>query len=163
MNWVDIAVIGVIVVSALVGVARGLVREVLSLVVWIAALGLGWLYHKQVAEMLVAQIAEPSVRLAAGFIGIVILVLILGAILGSVLTLIIDKVRLSGIDRALGLAFGAARGAVLVAMVVYLVSLTPIPDEPWWSQSQTIAQFQAMADWLLSMVPQDVQDQLKRV
>lgn len=163
MNWVDVALIAVILLSALIGVARGLVREVLSLVVWVAALGLGWLYHRDVAELLTAQIAEPSVRLAAAFIGIVVVVLILGAILGALLTRALDQTRLSTIDRALGFLFGAARGAVLVAMAVYLASLTPMPEESWWKESSTIAEFQSMADWMLSLIPQGLQDQLKRV
>lgn len=163
MNWLDFAFIGIIVISALIGVARGLVREVLSLVVWVAALGLGWLYHREVADMLTANIAEPSVRLAVAFVGIVLAVLVLGAILGALVSLLIDKVHLGGVDRGLGLAFGAARGAVLVAMAVYLASLTPLPDEPWWQESKTIAQFQSVADWMLSLVPQEIQAQLKQV
>ena len=163
MNWIDIALIGVILVSALIGIARGLVREVLSLVVWVAALGLGWLYHRELAELFTAQIEQPSVRLAAAFIGIVVVVLILGAILGSLLSAALEKSRLGVIDRALGLAFGAARGVVLVAMAVYLASLTPMPDEPWWKESVTIGRFQSAADWMLGLVPQSVRDQLKRV
>ncbi len=163
MNWIDFALIGVILVSALIGVARGLVREVLSLVVWVAALGLGWLYHRELAELLTAQIAQPSMRLAVAFVGIVVAVLILGAIVGWLLTLALDKAGMSAVDRGLGLVFGAARGAVLVAMAVYLASLTPMLDEPWWKESSTLGQFQSVANWMLSLVPQEVQDQLKRV
>jgi membrane protein required for colicin V production len=163
LNWIDIAFIAVIVVSALIGVARGLVREVLSLVVWAAALAVGWFFHREVADLLTAQIAEPSVRLGVAFVGLVLAVLVLGAILGALLSLVIDKVRLSGVDRGLGLAFGAARGVVLVAMAVFLASLTPMPEEAWWKESQTIGQFQSVADWMLSLVPQEVQEQLKRV
>ena len=163
MNWVDIALIGVILVSALIGLARGLVREVLSLVVWVAALGLAWLYHRELAELLTAQISQPAMRLAVAFVCIVIAVLIVGAILGWLLTLALDRTGMSAIDRTLGLVFGAARGGVLVAMAVYLASLTPMPEEPWWKESSTIGQFQSVANWMLSLVPQEVQDQLKRV
>jgi len=163
MTLIDLAFLAVILISALIGLARGLIREILSLVVWMVALGLAWLYHKDVAELLTAQIAQPSARLGVAFVAIVLVVLILGAILGSVLSVGIRKAHLGAIDGALGFAFGAARGALLVAMAVYLASLTPMPDESWWQDSKTIAQFQAMADWVLSLVPPELREQLSRV
>lgn len=163
MSWIDIAIIAVIVLSALVGVARGLIRELLSLAAWVAALALGWLYHKQIAELLVAQISEPSIRPIVAFVGIVLGVLILGAILGALLTAIIDRIGLTWIDRALGLFFGAARGVVVVALAVFLAGLTPLTDETWWKESQAVAELQQVADWMLSLVPPEVQARLKNV
>jgi len=163
MNWIDTAVIAVIFLSALVGLARGLIREVLSLAVWLAAVGVGYLYHKPVAEALTPYIAQPGVRLGVAFIVLVLLVLILGALLGALLSALIHKTGLSWLDRALGLVFGGARGVVLVAMVVFLAGLTPIADEPWWQESTTIAQSRQAADWLLSLVPPSIQEQLKKV
>lgn len=163
MTLIDLALIAVILVSALIGLGRGFVREVLSLLVWIAALGLAWLYHKGIAELLTAQIVQPAVRLGVAFVAIVLLVLILGAILGSLLSLGIRKAHLGGVDGALGMVFGSARGVLLVAMAVYLASLTPMPEEGWWKDAQTIGQFQAVADWVLSLVPPQLQEQLGRV
>jgi membrane protein required for colicin V production len=163
MNLIDLALIAVVLISALIGLGRGLIREVLSLIVWVAALGLAWLYHKEVGELLTAQIAQPSVRLGVAFVAIVLVVLILGAVLGSLISLGISKAHLGAIDGALGFVFGAARGALLVAMAVYLASLTPMPEEAWWKESQTIGQFRAMADWVLSLVPPQLQEQLGRV
>ncbi len=163
MNLIDLGFIAVILVSALIGLGRGLIREVLSLIVWVAALGLAWLYHKPFGELLTAQIAQPPVRLGVAFVAIVLIVLVLGAILGSLLSLGIRKAHLGGVDGALGFVFGAARGALLVAMAVYLASLTPMPDEAWWKESQTVGQFRAMADWVLGLVPPQLQDQLGRV
>ncbi len=163
MNWVDYTILGVILISALIGLGRGLIREVLSLAVWIAALGGAWLYHRDVAEMLTAQISNPSARLAVAFVLVVLGILILGAILGAILTAIVAKTRLTGLNRALGFLFGAARGVVLVSMAVFLGALTPMPDETWWKESRTIAQFRVASDWMLSLVPAEIRDQLKRV
>lgn len=163
MNWVDFAIIGVVLLSALVGVARGLIREVLSLGIWIAAVGVAWFFHRDVADLLTAQLSAPSLRIAVAFIALVLMVLFFGAILGAVLTTLIDRSGLGGLDRALGLAFGAARGAVVVAMVVFLVALTPLPSDPMWQGSRMIGDFQALADWFLGLVPEQVQGQLKRL
>ncbi|MBV5276145.1 MAG: CvpA family protein [Lamprocystis purpurea] len=163
MNWVDIAIVAIILVSALIGLARGLIREVLSLAVWVAALGVAYLYHKGVADALTAQIAQPNVRAGVAFVGLVLIVLILGSIIGALLTALIDKTGLTGLDRLLGLIFGAGRGGVVVAMAVFLAALTPLPEESWWQESAVIVQFQQAADWLLGLVPSDIQEQLKRV
>jgi membrane protein required for colicin V production len=163
MSWVDYTIFGIILISALIGMGRGLIREVLSLAVWIAALVSAWLYHRDVAEMLTTQISSPSARLAVAFAVVVLGILILGAIVGAILTAIVDKARLTGLDRALGFLFGGARGVVLVSMAVFLGALTPMPDESWWKDSRTIAQFRVAADWMLSLVPPEIRDQLKKV
>ncbi len=159
MNWIDAVVIAIILLSALVGLARGLIREVMSLAVWLAAVGVGYLYYKPFAAILTNYITPPGVRLAVAFVVLVLLVLILGAFLGA----LIDKTGLTSVDRALGLLFGAARGGVLVAMMVFLAGLTPMADETWWQESWAITQSQKAADWLLSLVPPAIQDQLKKV
>lgn len=163
MSWVDFVIIGVILLSALVGLGRGLIRELISLLVWVAALVVGWMYHGQVAELLTPYIDQPTVRLAVAFVLLVVLVLILGAVVGWLLTALVDKTGLTGTDRVLGLLFGGARGVVLVAMVVFLAALTPMPDDPWWQESRLIVRFQSLADWMLSLVPEEVQTQLKKL
>jgi membrane protein required for colicin V production len=163
MNWVDYSIFGIILISALIGLGRGLIREVLSLAVWVAALGGAWFYHRDVAELLSAQISNPSARVAVAFVVVVLGVLILGAIVGAILTAIVDKARLTGLDRALGFLFGGARGAVLVSMAVFLGALTPMPEETWWKDSRTIGQFRVAADWMLGLVPPEIREQLKKV
>ncbi len=163
MNWVDYAIIATILLSALVGVARGLIREVFSLGTWILALGVGWLFHDEVAGLLTTQLSQPVVRSAVAFIGLVLLMLVLGAILATILTTFVDKVGLTGTDRALGLAFGGARGAVLVAMAVFLAALTPVQTDPFWQESHLIGDFQTLGQWVLGMVPPEIQSKLKQI
>lgn len=163
MNWADFIIIGLIAVSALIGIARGLIREVLSLAVWIGAVVVAWFFHKDLAFQLEPHISIPGVRLAVAFVIILLGVLFLGAILGWLLSTLVEKTGLTGTDRVLGVAFGAARGAVLVAMLVFLAALTPIPAETWWQQSQMIGHFQALAEWILSLVPAELQDKLQSI
>ena len=158
MNWVDYIILGTIALSALVGVARGLIREVLSLGTWVAALAIAWFFHQELADLLSGQLAHPLVRKGAAFIALVLLVLIAGAILGTVLTALIDTVGLTGVDRLLGMAFGGARGVVLVAMTVYLVALTPAQGDPAWKESMLIKDFASISQWLLSLTPPELAD-----
>jgi membrane protein required for colicin V production len=161
MNWVDYAILGVILLSALVGIGRGLIREVLSLGTWVAAILVGWFFHKPVAELLVPYLSQPSVRLGVAFLALIILTLFVGAIVGAILSALVEKTGLTGLDRLLGLAFGAARGVIIVAMAVFLAALTPMPQDSWWQESRLIAPFSDVAQWLVAQVPPEVQERVK--
>ncbi len=161
MIWVDFAIIGIIALSAIIGLARGFIREVLSLAIWVVAVFAAWTFHRPLAEQLTPWLSTPSVRIGVAFIILVLVVLILGAILGQILTTLIEKTGLTGTDRLLGVVFGAARGALLVAVLVYLAALTPMPDDPWWKESQLIGHFQTLADRMLALIPPEVEAKLK--
>lgn len=163
MIWVDYVIIGLIALSALIGFSRGLVREVLSLVMWLGAGFIAWTFHKALAVELTPWISTPSVRLGAAFLMLVFAVLILGAILGHLLGVLVEKTGLTGTDRMLGVVFGTARGALLVAMVVFLAAFTPLPEDPWWQESRLIGRFQVLAEQILEQVPADLIERLKEV
>lgn len=161
MLWVDLAIIGIILLSALVGLTRGLLREVLSFVIWLAAVFVGWMFYEALAEELTRWIASPTVRLGAAFLILVFGVLIVGAVFGHLLSMLVEKTGLTGTDRALGVVFGAARGAVLVAMLTFLAALTPLPEDDWWQGSFLIGRFQSLAEIILDQIPPEAMDKLK--
>jgi membrane protein required for colicin V production len=163
MNWADYAIIAILIVSAVVGLARGLIREVVSLGVWVAALLIAWAFHREVADMLTAQLSQPGLRLGVAFIALVVVTLFLGAIIGALLTAVVDKAGLTVLDRAFGLLFGAARGALIAAMLVFLVALTPVPEEMWWKESRLIGEFQTLASNILDLVPDSIHTRLKQL
>ena len=163
MIWVDYVIIGIIALSAIIGLARGLIREVIALAVWIVAALAAWMFYVPVAEQLTPWIETPSVRMAAAVLILVFGVLIVGAIVAYVLSVLVDKTGLTGTDRLLGMVFGAGRGAVLVALLVFLATLTPVAEDPWWSQSRLLPKFQLLADLMLDMIPPDVTDKIRAI
>ena len=163
MAWVDLAIVGIIALSALVGFTRGLLREVLSFAVWLGAVFIAWTFHKTLAVELTPWISSPAVRLGAAFLILVFAMLILGAVLGHLLSLVVDKTGLTGTDRVLGVVFGTARGAILVAMLVFLAALTPLPEDDWWQGSAFIGRFQVLAELILEQVPPAAMDKLKKL
>lgn len=163
MIWVDYLILGLVGLSALIGFARGLIREVLALGVWIAALVFAWLFFRDLADQLTPWISTPSVRLAAAFLLIVFAILLAGALVGYLLTTLVEKTGLSGFDRLLGVVFGLARGAVLVALIVFVAALTPLPEDPWWQESRLIGPFQRLAERLLELVPPEIEEQVKEI
>ncbi len=160
MIWIDYAIIGLIVISMIIGLFRGLIKEAFALVTWGVASWVGLTFSSQLAELLENAIAVPSVRIAVAFIALFLLTLILGAIINYLLSALISKTGLTGTDRLAGLLFGAGRGAILVVILVMLAGLTPLPDSPWWKESQLIPQFQTLAVWLREHIPDDFADKL---
>lgn len=156
MIWVDYFIIGVIAVSALISVFRGFVREAFSLVVWIAAFWLAWTFFREFSQYLIQWISLPSARLGVSFAIIMIAVLIVGAIVNFLLAQLVEHTGLSGTDRLLGIFFGIGRGAIIVAIIILLAGLTPLPQDPWWNESLLIVYFQDLALWLKSFLPDDI-------
>jgi membrane protein required for colicin V production len=155
MIWVDYVIIGIITLSALISLMRGFVREALSLLVWVVAFWIAWAFFRELALQL-DVISVPSVRLGVSFAILFVTTLVLGALVNFLAGQLVEKTGLSGTDRLIGVVFGAARGALLVAVLVWLAGLTPFPNDPWWQESRLIVFFQELAVWLKSLLPADI-------
>lgn len=156
MIWVDYAIVGVVALSAIISLIRGFVREAISLATWIAAFLIAWLFFRELAVQLEPWIDAPSIRLGAAFFILLIACLILGGLIGYLAGKLVDKTGLSGTDRMIGAVFGTARGMVLMAILVLLGGLTPLPKDDWWQHSLLIPYFQDLAVWLQSLLPPDL-------
>ncbi|WP_232731555.1 CvpA family protein [Pseudomonas aeruginosa] len=73
--------------------------------------------------------------------------LLLGALVNYLIGELIRVTGLSGTDRFLGMVFGGARGVLLVVLLVGLLSLAPVQQDPWWQQSVLMPHFLMVADW----------------
>jgi len=155
MIWVDYVIIGILGLSAMISLVRGFMREALSLAAWVLAFWVSWTFFRELAVQL-DWFSVPSVRLGAAFAILFIATLMVGALVNFLMGQLVDRTGLSGTDRLIGMFFGAARGAVLVAMLVLLAGLTPFPNDPWWGDSQLIEYFQELAIWLKELLPPDI-------
>jgi membrane protein required for colicin V production len=156
VNWTDYLILGVLGLSVLIGLWRGLISEVLALAVWIAAFWVAWTFGPAVAGHFEHSITLPSARVLAGYGICFVAVLILGALLRFVIAKLVESTGLSGTDRLLGMLFGAARGVLLVTLAVFLLGFTAVTRDPWWRESALLPQFQGAAAWLGQRVPESV-------
>ncbi|OOZ36611.1 CvpA family protein [Solemya velesiana gill symbiont] len=157
MIWIDYAIIGIIGLSALISLIRGFISEALSLAVWVLAFWVAWTFFRELSVQLdLFLFTVPSVRLGAAFAILFIATLMLGALINFLVGQLVEKTGLSGTDRLIGIFFGAARGAVLIAILVLLAGLTPFPNDPWWKESHLIVYFQELAIWLKELLPADI-------
>ncbi len=159
MNAVDIAVLGVIALSAVFAFARGLVREILSIVAWVGA-ALITLYGFNYGYGLVSRfVSTPLLADLVAGAGLFVAGLILLTIITGYLARLVYSTSLSPIDRTLGLVFGLMRGAVLVSLA-YLVLDVSLPpnDRPSWIRQAKSEPFLAQgADMLRGVLPQSLQ------
>jgi membrane protein required for colicin V production len=131
-DWV---VLAVLLLSMALGAWRGLVVEVLSVLGWIAAFVLAQLYAGAVGQWLPMDSASPPLRYAAGFVVAFVGTMFAAGLLGWLVKKLVASVGLSPVDRTLGAAFGALRGAIILLAVATVVLMTPLKSGDWWQQS----------------------------
>lgn len=156
MNILDIVIIAIIAVSGLVGVFRGFVREVMSLIGWVVSAWLAWRYANVFAPVFDSIIQSPDVRKAASFISIFLLSLVLFALLSYFISKIMNKSALKGMDRTLGLVFGLLRGAIIIAVLAILIQSTQFANESWWQGSMLKDYFLLLAAYGMATMPAEV-------
>ena len=135
MTVFDYLFLGVLGLSAAIGLWRGLVSEVMAVLAWVAAAVAAWLWHREAAALFDGLIAEPLWRQVAGVVVIVIGVLLLAAMLRYLLRQLLRAAGLGPADRLFGALFGLARGFAILFVAVLLGGLVGIAREPWWAQS----------------------------
>ncbi|TAN02598.1 MAG: CvpA family protein, partial [Rhodanobacteraceae bacterium] len=150
-------ILAVLLISVLIGLMRGLVWEVLSLVRWVAAFWVAFVFGAQVGELYGQWLHEPAARIVAGFITCFVGVLVVGGLIAWAVGRLITWSGLRGGDRLLGMVFGLARGLLLITFVVLMLGFTTIPKQAaWYRQSTLLPAFQDGATWLARALPPEV-------
>ncbi len=153
MNPVDIVILVILVISTLMGVYRGFVREALSLAAWVVAVYVAWQFAVPGAALLEDHISQISLRVAAAFAIIFVAVLIAVSILSFMLYRLFALTGISGLDRSLGAVFGITRGVILVAAAILAAVYMNFAAQPWWQGANLVMYFTPVTDFLLSLMP----------
>lgn len=152
----DFVILGVIVLSIIISLMRGFVKEALSLTGWLVALWVAMNFSSGMAELFGSSISDPTLRLLAAFICLFILSLVVGAIINYFATQFVERTGLTNVDRSIGGVFGFLRGILLVTIIVMLLGLTTLPKESWWNDSFLMFRFEVLASWLKELMPSDI-------
>ena len=161
MTVVDIIVLAIVGISILFGVLRGLVREVLALVAWVAAFLIANLLAPDAAKLVPRAMANEELRLLVSFV-----VVFIAALVGlSVLAILASKlVRIIGLgpsDRVVGGFFGLARGVLVVMILVLLAGLTSLPRQSAWRDAVLRGPLEAVAGHVKAWLPADLSKRIK--
>lgn len=152
MNLIDYLLIAVIVVSCIAGVLRGLLREVITLVTWIAAVWIAWHYAYVLEPHLGGALANEDVRAWAARTVIFLAVVLIGTCISAIVGRVVRLSIFSGTDRFFGAIFGFLRAMVVLGLFVMLCHALRLTDEPWWRSSTLLPYGERPANVLRGMV-----------
>lgn len=158
MIWIDYTILGLIFISSVIGLLRGFIKEVFSLVIWVVASWVGLTFSRVFSGFLEGVITQPSLRIVISFAVLFLITLILGALISYLLSELIKSTGLTGTDRFAGMIFGVFRGFVVISIAITLAGLTPLPEDSWWKESSLIPPFQSLAVWLREHIPSGLMD-----
>ena len=155
LGWVDIALLAVFVLSVLIGLWRGFVFEIVSLLGWLVAFVIANSAGPFLAEF-VPFGNEPQVRLWIAYIVVFVLILVTCTLLARMLRALIAATPLSFVDHLLGGVFGVVRGALICVVVATLVMLSPYATSTAWKNSHGALWLGMALEGLKPVLPQSL-------
>jgi membrane protein required for colicin V production len=164
ITLLDIVLLAVMLISGLLAMVRGFMREILSIAAWIlAAVATLYFYSRllPVAKQYVNNDIVAGVAVVAGvFLGTLLLVTIITVRISD---MILDS-RVGALDRTLGFLFGLARGLIIVVVAfLFFTWLVPDRSQPdWIKTAKSRVVLQGTGEWLMSILPDDPENTILR-
>ncbi len=162
-SYLDLGVIGVILVSAVLSMMRGFTREVLAIGSWVAAAAAAFYFHPKVMPFLAPYIHKDIILKAAAAAVVFFATLIIVSLFTVRVSDAILDSKIGALDRSLGFVFGAARG-FLLAVVAFAIFNWLVGDKqaPQWVQTaKTRPMLTDAANRIVAMLPEDAASTLE--
>lgn len=154
LGWIDLIMLAVVLLSTVLGLMRGMVLEVLSLLGWVVAYVCARLFAAEVAPYVPFAAPGTPARLAAAVVATFVLALLVWKVLTWFVHKIVRASVLSGGDRAMGAVFGLLRGLLILLVGATLIGLTPLATSPAWKSSVGAAWLNRAVGTLMPWVPE---------
>jgi membrane protein required for colicin V production len=145
-NAADWVILGVVGISTMVSLLRGFTREAMSVVAWVLALMGGRILSPSLSALLAGLIENPVLRELVAFGCLFLVILTISMLLAHVFSEAVRDSPLSATDRLLGMAFGFARGILVVVAAVAFTGEW-LASELWWQQSVFIPHLALLEGW----------------
>jgi membrane protein required for colicin V production len=159
MSGFDWVIGAIFLVSILIGLLRGFIREALSIVSWIMAIWLGITFCEPAGDFIAQFIDIPAAafRTSAGFALVFIGTLFLFSILSYIISKLVVKGAIKGTDRVLGVGFGALRAIAVVVAVILVARGFGMQSNDWWQNSNYLKYFETTANYVETLLPNNLQ------
>lgn len=161
MNGADWFILGLIVVSSVIGILRGFMREAISLVTWIVGLWLAWTFSDVVEPHLGGMLGQPNVKVWVARLIVLVVILLIGTVAGTVVSYVMRHSPFGAADRTLGFFFGLLRGGILVGVAVIFGQTVDLHREGWWKESALLPYAEHVGDWVRHLVD-DVGEEIEK-
>jgi membrane protein required for colicin V production len=163
MNKFDLIFLGVLVLSAFMGIVRGITKEILSLLSWVGAVAMSYLLFPVTQHFARTQISNPMLADGVTIFAIFIIFLVVLTLVSHFLTSRVRASALSGVDRSLGVAYGLLRGCALLFIFELVISCMWLrPDHPELiKQSRFINFMYKGSDTFYVILPREAQDWIR--
>lgn len=159
LNWLDIALVLVIIWSAVSGLRAGLARVVIALVATVVGLVAGFWCYRLVAAKLLPWVKTDTLANILGFLLILSGVLLLGTLIASMLSSVFKWIGLSWFNHLLGGVAGVLRGALIIsALLDFFVAFSPSPTPSVLERSQVLPYVSELSGWLVNLAPRELKD-----
>ncbi|MBI5258020.1 MAG: CvpA family protein [Burkholderiales bacterium] len=156
LGWVDMVLLGVLALSVAVGLWRGLVFELMSLVGWLVAYVLAQAFSPQVGQHLPIGTPGSALHQGVAFAATFVAVLLLWAVLARLVRLLVHATPLTVLDRALGGGFGLLRGVLVLLAAATLIAFTPAARSQAWTASTGAGWLATALQGLKPVLPPEV-------
>lgn len=156
MTVFDYTVLSIIGLSVVYSIMRGLVKEVLSVIGWVAAFYVGRTYTDQILPLMSQEIPTESLRILAAFLVLFLGTLLLCSLLAIAISALFKKIGLGLMNRLLGGVFGIFRGLLIVCILVFFAGLTDLPKDARWKNAMFSAPLEALVVSMLPWLPEGI-------
>jgi membrane protein required for colicin V production len=147
MNWIDYSILGVILLSAVISLIRGFVKEAISLTIWLSAFFIASQFYADLATYL-TKFDDLMIRNGVSIAILFVSTLVIGGLVNYLISQLVQFTGLTGTDRVLGLVFGALRGVLIVSALLFFIdTFTPLSASSWWQASLLIPEFSLVIEW----------------
>ena len=164
-SYLDLGLIGVVLVSALLSMLRGFTREVLAIGSWGAAAAAAYFFHPLLLPTVKQYVSKDTIALAvAAAVVFFVTLIIVSLVTVKISDMILDS-KIGALDRSLGFLFGAGRGFLLCAIAfVFFAFLVPEKSYPVWVQnSKTRGWLEATGNSLQAMLPDNLDSSVSKM
>jgi len=135
MSAVDIAFVVVLAASVLLGLWRGMTRELVSVIAWIVIAVVAWRWAAPLGSLIPFDMGWAYARTVVGAMIIAVVGVLLSAIVGRILRSAVAASPLAGADRVLGGIFGAVRAGLVMMVVAAVVVEAGLSGQHLWKES----------------------------
>lgn len=157
MIAVDYIILAILILSAIMGLVRGLLREAIAVITWFLAIVLAWSFASSLEPHLGGVLVGSPLRIWAARVIIFVGVLLLGGAVATVLGHYVRVSMFAGMDKFLGLVFGLIRGVVIVGAFTIAIQALRMDEDASWQRSKLMPYASGVADALRGIVGENLE------